>query len=216
METESVENRQEYYSDFEILTKIWTKPRLVFNYIIRTGYDNHVALFLILQGISRAFSRASSKNMGDSFSLEAILFICITFGGFLGWISLYFYAALVSLTGKWLNGIADTYSTLRVLAYAMTPTIFSLPLFLIKILICGNELFKGNPYVDEIGSSTNIIILGILVCEMLLGIWTLILLVIGISELQRMTIWKSILNLIMPVLFISIPIIIISIIYKFL
>jgi len=36
--------------------------------------------------------------------------------------------------------------------------------------------------------------------EIVIGVWTLVILVIGISEVQKLSIWKSILNLILPAL----------------
>jgi len=98
-EIESIYNL-ESISGKEIFSKIWTKPREVFKFINDRHYGKYVNLLLLLGGISRAFDRASTKNMGDQMSILEILGVCIIIGGLLGWISYYFYAALLSWTGK--------------------------------------------------------------------------------------------------------------------
>src|SRR5678815_4890564 len=110
-------------TDKEIFTKIWTYPRQVFKFLDETYYDKFVTILLVLAGISRTFDRASLQNMGDKMSLGGVIAFCIVAGVLLGWISYYIYAALLSWTGKWLNGQGNTKSILRMLAHAMLPTI---------------------------------------------------------------------------------------------
>ena len=57
------------FTDKEIFTKIWTKPREVLRYIHDNKYDKYVTVLLVLAGISRAFDRAVMKDMGDKLSL---------------------------------------------------------------------------------------------------------------------------------------------------
>ena len=102
--------KPQLFSDTEIFIKIWTKPREVFRYVHESKYDKYVGILLVFAGISGAFDRAVGKNLGDHLSLITILGICIILGGLLGWISNYFYSALISWTGKWLNVKADTIS----------------------------------------------------------------------------------------------------------
>ena len=85
-------NRSEILTDKEIFSKIWTKPRLIFKFINDNHYDKFVKLLLVLAGISRAFDRASMKDMGDKMSIWGILSLSIILGGLLGWISYYIYA----------------------------------------------------------------------------------------------------------------------------
>jgi hypothetical protein len=131
-------NKPENLTDTEIFSKIWTKPRAVFKYINDQEYAKFVNLLLVLAGISRAFDRASMNDLGDSISMGAILGLSILMGGLLGWISFYIYAALLSWTAGWLKGKGDTTSILRILSYAMTPSIVSLLFLIPQIGIYGN------------------------------------------------------------------------------
>lgn len=203
-------------SENEIFNKIWTSPREVFKFINKYKYDKYGTILLILAGISRTFDRASMKNMGDSFSLWGIIAFCIIIGALFGWITYYIYSALISWTGKWIDGKGNTDSILRVLSYALIPSIISLFFIIPQIAVYGNEIYKSDGDITSGGIISNIIFYSSLIIEAALGIWSLVLCVIGISEVQKLSIGKSILNLILPAIVIMIPIlIIVLIIYGF-
>lgn len=201
-------------SDREIFTKIWTSPRRVFKYINDNQYDKYVTVLLIFSGISRAFDRASMRNMGDDLSLWGIIGICVVFGGLLGWLSYYFYAALVSWTGKWLNGQGNTTSILRILSYAMLPSIIALIFLVPQIGVYGVEIFKEEGDITSAGLLSNIFVYGSIFLEFVLGVWTIVFSVIGVSEVQKLPIGKSILNILLPVIVIAVPILILVLLFR--
>jgi hypothetical protein len=196
-------------SDADIFTKIWTSPRLVFKFLNDFDYDKYVTILLVFAGITRAFDRAVTKNMGDDFSLISILSISIILGGLFGWITFYIYAAMMSWTGKWLKGRGNTKSLLRVVAHAMTPSIVALVLLVPQIILFGNGIFQSDIDLYGNGLVPTIFLYAIWFLEITLGLYTIVIFVIGISEVQKLSIGKSILNLVLPGLVILGPIIII-------
>ena len=201
------------FTDQEIFTKIWIRPRAVLKYINDHEYDKYVTILLMLAGISRAFDRAAMKDMGDQFSLPAILAICLIAGGLLGWISYYIYSALVNWTGKWLNGTGETKSILRIIAYAATPSIFALILLIPQLGIYGHEIFKAEGDIVSGGLIPNIIFYASVILETILGIYTIVLSVIGVSEVQKFGIGKTIVNLLLPIFVILVPIVFLVILF---
>jgi hypothetical protein len=201
-----------FISDKKVFSKILTSPREAFNFINTYKYEKHVTLLMVLGGISRTFDRASTKNIGDNFSLWGIIAFCIIIGAIFGWITYYIYSAMISWTGKWLNGKGNSDSILRVLAYALIPSILSLPLLIPQMAIYGNEIFKSDGEITTGGIISNIIGYGSILLEFSLGIWSIILCVIGISEVQNLSIAKSILNLFLPAIVIIVPVLSIAII----
>lgn len=185
-------------SEKDIFIKLLTSPREAFKFINDYKYEKHLYILLFLAGMVRTFNRASTKNMGDNYSIWTIITICVILGGIFGWITYYIYSALVSWTGNWMNGKGDTQSILRVFAYAFFPSIFVLLLLIPQIIIYGNELFKSNNDLYNLSSAESIILYFILFIEFTLGMWSLTLCVIGISEVQKLSIGKSILNLLLP------------------
>ena len=84
-----------------------------------------------------------------------------------------------------------------------------------QLLIFGNEIFKeaGELYSD--GWISKIIIYTFFLFDLLLGAWSIILLIIGISEVQKLSIGKALINLLLPVSIILIPILLFDLIKFF-
>ena len=196
-------------TDKQIFTKIWTSPRMVFKYINDNNYDKYVKILLVLAGIARAFDRAMMKDRGDDSSLLFIILSSIIIGGLLGWLTYYIYSGLISLTGDWLGGQGNTHSILRVFSYALIPSIIALLIIVPQISVYGIELFKSNGNYDGSDLIKYILLYGGVVMETILGLWTIVLVVIAISEVQKISIGYAILNLLLPILFIVVPIILI-------
>ena len=210
IEEETIASEEIKLSDNEIFTKIWFKPRMVFKYINDSQYDKYVYVLLILAGIMKSFDRAVDKNMGDNLSLIFVISICILLGGLLGWISYYIYTALISWTGKWLDGKGDTKSLLRMTSYAMIPAILALVFIILQVGLFGIELFQSGFDVSSYGLVSIVIYFITLIFEIILGLWSLVIFVIGLSEIQKLSIGKSILNMLLPVFIIIIPIALIA------
>ena len=200
-------------SDKDIFTMIWTEPRRVLKYIHETKYEKYFYVLLFLAGVSGAFDRAANRNLGENASLFGLIAGCIILGGFLGWISYYIYAALLNWTGKWLDGKGNTDSIYRVLAYAMIPSAISLVFLIPQLAVYGIDLFVEDGDLVNAGVGGNIVFWGALLLEIVLGIFTIIFSVIGVSEVQKISVWKAILNLVLPLLIIIGPIVIIAFIF---
>ncbi|MDD4968022.1 MAG: Yip1 family protein [Paludibacter sp.] len=185
-------------SDKEIFTKIWMSPRLVFRYIQEHNYSKFTTGLLILGGITSVLNNASNRHLGDLMPLWSVLIVCVLGGGIFGWLYFYIYAALLSWTGKWLKGAGNTKSLFLMISYALIPSLVVLFVLIVRIVLFGNEEFQSN--LDILGKGfLTISLYGLSAfVEIAIGVWTLAILVIGISEVQKLSIWKSILNLILP------------------
>jgi hypothetical protein len=199
-EFDELDNYSETIEPKEIFYKLITSPKEAFRFINNYKFDKHVTLLLFLAGITQAFDRATTKNMGDRFSLPGLIAFCIIIGGIFGWITYYIYAASISWTGKWFQGRADTQSVLRILAYSLFPSIFILILLIPQIAIYGNGLFQSDYDISNTGLINNVVYYGLILCGLAFGIWSFVLSVIGISEVQRFPIWKALFNLLLPAL----------------
>ncbi len=197
-------------SDKEIFSKIWFSPRIVFRFIEQNMYAKFGPVLLILAGISSALSRAASNGSGDTMSLWEVIAISIFFGGLLGWISYYIYAALLSWTGNWLKGQGDTKSLVRMLAHAAIPTIAGLVLIFAQIGVFGNSVFESYHFIDPTDLPLVAFYYLIASLEVVLGVWTMVLVIISISEVQKFSLGKAILNALLPIFVIAIPIALIA------
>lgn len=201
------ENKIVEFSQGEIFSKIWTSPQKVFLFLSQSGANKYTYPLLILAGISRAFTYAHSKSMGDYWSLNEVLSYCIVLGGILGCVFFYLFAAGLNITGKWLGGNSDAKNLLKVVAYAMYPLAISPVLVLIEIVLFDIGAFQLSYEVYNYDSSIRFLFLGMVIIKFILSIWSLVLLIIGISVVQKISIAKAILNLILPLIAMAVPLV---------
>ena len=191
--------------DRDIFTKIWFSPRRIFKYINDQQYDKYVTILLVLTGIHSALSNQYLLKSGDVLSTWVIILMCIIGGGIFGWISYYIMAALLSLTGKFLKGKGNTKSILRITAYSMIPGILSTVFMIPQIAVYGEGYFKsGTHRIIEDGFLNSVGLLSVIL-QSILAIWTIVFMVIGLSEVQKISIAKSVLNIILPIFILIIP-----------
>jgi hypothetical protein len=181
-----------------ILTIIWFSPKETFGFINDYKYNKKIVLFLTLSGIVRSFDKAISKNVGDNLSIWTIIFFGVISGILFGWLVNYIYAFLISWTGKWFNGVGDTQSILRVIAYSSLPIIASLFILFLRILIYGNAIFESSFSDVYNGLFDTILYWTFYFIDLVLIIWTVVLLVIGTSVVQKISTGKAIINLLLP------------------
>lgn len=204
------EKKQEEAITFKIIfTEIWTSPRRIFRFIEDAAYEKHLILLMVLAGIGRTFDRATMKDMGDKYPLEAVILFCILGGIAFGWISFYIYGGLLRWTGTWIGGRAGFKSILRVLVYGNIPIVCTLVLLFIQIGIYGEALFQSDGDLVSAGIGGNITFWGSMIVELMFIIWAVVLIVIGLSEVQGFSVWKALLNLILPALILIVPLLII-------
>jgi hypothetical protein len=206
------DNLENDISENNLIWKIWYKPKQTLQYVLRYCPDKYLYIIFILAGVSRAIDRASTQSMGDNQSTIFILIIAIIAGGLFGWISYYFYSWLMKVSGKWMDGKAtfDEYRT--VVAWSLIPTVSSLVLLVPELMIFGDDLFRSEMSDPTVAKGIIMICFGLL--EMSLGIWTLVILVKGVSLIQNFGTGKAILNVFMPVFILLIPILLIVLVVK--
>ena len=196
-------------TDLEVFMKLWISPRKVFRFILEARYDKYKYIILFLAGVASALNRASSRNMGDHTHLIFILIGSVTVGGVFGWLTFYLYSALLSLTGKWLKGTANTSTLFRIFTYSVIPSVFSMVFLFIEIILFGNGVFQSDFDYLALGIPSAIFFLIISTVQITLSIWSVVLLIIGISEVQHFKIGKSIISLLIPAFLIVIPVMVI-------
>lgn len=204
-------NPQEAVTPQNILVKIFTSPTEAFQFIDSYKYNKHVIFFLILSGIIKAFDKAESKGMGDNMSIWGVIAFSILIGLLFGWFFNYIYSWAISFTGSYFNGKANTQAILRVLAYSLLPSVFSLFFLFLRILVYGNAIFQSDYEYYNASSFDNIFYYVFLIIDISLTIWSFILFIIAISVVQKFSIGKAILNVIIPAILVVLSAIVIFI-----
>jgi hypothetical protein len=197
-------------NDNNLVYTIWTRPRDTFKYIFRTNPEKNVLQLIILGGAINGLNKAAEKANGINLDSFTTLLTGLLAGAALGWIIYYIFAWGVSATGKWFNGQATPSEIRTIFGWSVIPQLLTV-LFIIPdlyFLESGIGDVNINEYLEKY-ESINVIVIISIFFQFVLGLWSTIILIIGISQVQNFSIGKSILNYILPVLIVVIPLFII-------
>jgi hypothetical protein len=192
-------------TDKEIFTRIWTEPRLVMKYVNDNSYDKFVVILLIIGGISNTFDRIVSSDLFINQPFIVLIGIGLVLAGLSGWLGNYIYAAIVTWTGKAFNGKAHSSDIFRVSAYSMIPSLFSLLIVFLQLFVFGADVFRDDFDTDFLNTVEMSIYLGLALFTVVFAIWSLVIFVVGLSEVQKFSVGKAIGNLFLSLLVIIIP-----------
>lgn len=192
------ENKVEELTDWQLFTEVWINPRKVFRFLQAKDYNYYTAGLLVLLGIVNAFDRAQEKGMGENLDLIILLIYCVVLGGAFGWIGTYIYSYFVKIVGRWFEGKAETRELVRVFAYAAIPSITALLILIPEFLIYGESIFKNELGKGNMGTFSLVFYYFCIFAEMALGIWSILIMIVGVSEVQGFSKWKAFFNLILP------------------
>ena len=186
---------------------MWLHPRRTIRQIAATNPDRLVLFLAAVGGIVEALMNASSDSKGDNMSLQAILLTALIAGPLMGIVGLWLGGFLLRWTGGWLGGQADTRSVRTTLAWANVPLIWSLLLWIPALLLFGAELFtKATPTI-EASSMLSSLFLGFSTGTTVIGIWSFVVFLHALGEVQGFSAWKALLNTILAMLAVALPLI---------
>jgi hypothetical protein len=190
----------ELISDNEIFHRIWMEPNLVFPILRYHNINRWTSLLIALASCVSVFNRSFTKHLADKYNGIIYIIGILVLSFVITLVFTYLYASMISWTGKWLKGRAGTDSITRVLAYSQIPSA-SLLLFQIPcLLLFGFDLFKSNLSINH-SELVGIFVTSIwYLLAAITSIWSFVLGLIGLAELQNFSLWRSFINYLLPVL----------------
>ncbi|OWY25754.1 YIP1 family protein [Sphingobacteriales bacterium UPWRP_1] len=198
MKTLNITDDSTNLTDKELFVKIWTSPSRVFQYLATNQYDKYVYILLILAGATIIFDEEFIIKFSNKLPLWKFMGVSL-FGAILGAANLYLYACLMGWTGKWVDGQGKIPDLVRVMAYALIPTIIALLVQLVFMAFYGNDIFLSNPNRPD-SAMLNLATTFCFVVNAAAILYSAYLLVVGVSTVHKITADKAILNLVMPLL----------------
>ena len=188
------------------IISICIKPRATIQKIVDKNPEDSVILLACLAGISNVLLRANDRGMGDTMELFDIILLSLILGPFSGVISLYVGSYLIHWTGKWIGGTSSLQNIRAAMAWASMPTVISLLLLIPEVILFGEEMYTTQtPIVD---SSTLLLYAFVIfsVIYLILGIWSFILYLHCLGQVQGFSLLKMFGNILLAGLVIIIPI----------
>jgi len=164
------------------LQDVWLRPRRVFRELASRPIGHIDYLLGAGQGMVGWLAWCRTQNAGATNSIAEILGRGVVIGSVFGVTSLYVMAAIYVRLGKRAGGAATRNQVFHVLAYGGVPAVVSLGIWVLTALLAGEVAFVQTPRPDVEGFVA--LLLGAqFVTYLLLMIWSVVLQVMGFSEI---------------------------------
>jgi Yip1 domain len=172
------------------LKDVWLRPRRVFRELAAQPVGLTDYLLAAAQGIGNFLALYRHQGAGSHSSVEAILANSFAFGAVAGVASVYLMAVIYRRLGTRAGGKSTTNQVIHVLTYGSVPMAASLAIWVLTALLAGEATFVETPRGD-IESFLMLLLHVQFISYVLLLIWSIVLQVMGISEIQGLATRKA-------------------------
>jgi hypothetical protein len=186
--------------------EILYRPRTTIRRIIQLDPKRGVYVLAALAGYAQFFDNASDQAIGNNMALPTILGTGLVAGGVGGIIGLAIGTFVIGFVARRLGGDAESEDTMAALAWAQVPSVISLVLVAVQLLVFGGDFFKSEIPILEENPAIALVFVPIAAAGLLLSLWQLVLTVLTIAEVNRFSIWRSIAALLISGIVMVVPI----------
>lgn len=165
------------------LHDVWLRPRRVFGELAGQPIGRMDFLLGALQGMVVSLAASRSIDAGAVSSLADIFLQAVLFGPLSGIVSLFVIAEIYARLGARAGGASSRRQVIHVLAYGGLPIAASLGLWLLVALLVGEPVFLKAPPPQAEGFVV-LMLDAHLIMFMLLILWSVVLQVMGFSEIE--------------------------------
>ena len=167
---------------------MWTKPRTTIQSIVERDAERSIMLLASLSGISQALDKASTKNVGDTYPLFAVLLLAITGGVISGIVTLYIGGFLLKHAGHWLGGKASGDHVRAAIAWSSVPVAWGLLIWIPELLIFGKDLFTS---AGESIAAQPALYFSFLAVELVIAIWAVVIFLKSLGQVHGFSAWRA-------------------------
>lgn len=199
-----------HLQSFDAWFSIWTQPRATIQTLIDTNPGHSVIVLSILAGIYQIFDSASGNNLGDEQDLMMIIGMALVLGAVVGLIGLYLSAFLIEWTGRWIGGQGNQPHLRTAIAWSGIPKVFGLTIWLPALYVFGQELFASETPNISSNPMLATLLLAFITIQVICAIWSFVLLLKCVGQVQGFSAWKALGNVILSSLVIIVPLFVIS------
>ena len=172
------------------LKDVWLRPRRVFRELAARPVGIVDYLLAAAQGMGNILAVCRTEGAGAHTGVDEILAKSFAYGAIAGVASMYLMAAIYGRLGARAGGKSTTNQVIHVLTYGGVPMVASLAIWVLTALLAGEAAFVETPRADTEGFV--LLLLHVQFSSyVLLLIWSIVLQVMGLSEIQSLAMRKA-------------------------
>jgi hypothetical protein len=172
------------------LQDVWLRPRRVFRELASQPIGRFDYLLGAAQGMVGWLAWSRTQNAGATDSVAGILGKGVVLGSLIGVASMYVMATIYTRLGKRAGGNSTRNQVIHVLAYGGVPMAVSLGIWVLTAVLAGEATFMQVPRPD-LETFPALLLRAQFIAYVLLTIWSVVLQVMGFSEVQGLATRKA-------------------------
>lgn len=196
---------------------IWVHPRDTIRKIVAKNPNKGLWILALIYGFSSLLGTFQSFSLGSHVGAIAIFILALVFAPIWGYIIFSVWGWVILWTGKMLKGAADFRQVRASFAWSNVPMIVSDLIWIITIAVAGSAIFM--PQANDgnnIAQGASYLLLAFALVKVVMSIWSLVICVNTLAEVQRYSVLRAIGNLILAAILIAIFAALVSFIVMFL
>jgi len=172
------------------LQDVWLRPRRVFRELASQPIGRVDYLLGAAQGMVGWLALSRATNAGATSSVAEIFLRALIIGSIAGVASLFLFAEIYTRLGHRLGGASVRNQVFHVVAYGGVPIAVSLGIWLLTALLAGDAAFMQVLRPDVEGFVA-LLLRAQFIADLLLMVWSVVLQVMGFSEVQGLATRKA-------------------------
>lgn len=181
--------------------QMWTKPKQTIASIIQEDEKKGFLILSFLYGFAQSFYFAQYFSLGMVYEFWMNILLAAIFAVPVGVVYFSVSTYVIYLVGKVVRGKGSYHQIRAANAWSNVTQIASLAFVLPLILYFKNAYFIASFFQNPFEGGALFLVFFYLISQLVLSIWTFILFVLSLAEVQKFSVWRALLNIALVVLF---------------
>lgn len=176
---------------------IWTSPRKTIATLAQGNPNRGLLWLALIYGFSGLLNFFQSILLGNQLSMSPILFLAVILAPAWGYASFSVWSFVVWVTGKWIKGAAGYKVVRMAYAWSCVPFIVNVVLWIVMAIVFGQVLFMNFTEGYAFSQGEVGFLFFILIARISVGIWSFIIYLNALAEVQQFSILRAIANVLL-------------------
>jgi hypothetical protein len=175
---------------------IWRSPSATIARIVAENPNRSLWALAFIYGFSSLLNLYQSASLGAVVGPTFLLVMAAIFAPLWGYVTFSVWSWVVTWTGKWFKGQGNFKTTRAAYAWSCVPFTLNIPIWLLMTLLFGRQLFLNFSEGYLLTNGQVLFLLAILIFKVILAIWSLVIYLNALAEVQQYTLLRAILNVV--------------------
>jgi hypothetical protein len=192
---------------------VWTSPRVTIARIVQENPNRGLWWLAAIYGFSGLLNFLQSIFLGAQMGVIPIFLLALVIGPLWGYASFSVWSAVVWWTGKWIKGTAHFKAVRAAYAWSCVPFIINIVLWVVMAALFGRLLFMNFAEGYAFTQGEVIFLFFILLARIAVGIWSLVIYLNALAEVQNFSVLRAIGNVLIAAVLMGVVFWLISLLF---